>query len=90
MVIHYKLFAGCKDIVGRSSLSIELPEGSVAEEAFDSLIKLYPILDRYRKSVLLAVNREYTGRTAVLLDGDELAIIPPVSGGQSDRIDGAS
>lgn len=81
MTIHLKLFAGCKDIIGVSSLSIELADGSDATATFDALIQRHPGLERYRNSALLAVNRAYTDRATVLRDGDELAIIPPVSGG---------
>ena len=50
-------------------------------EAFAELVDAYPALANYDRSVMLAVNREYADRQAVLEDGDELACIPPVSGG---------
>jgi molybdopterin converting factor subunit 1 len=82
MQISVKCFAGCKDVVGRPALTIDLPEGTTAAGAFDHLVRLYPGLERYRTSLRLAVNTEYADRNAVLHDGDELACIPPVSGGR--------
>lgn len=81
MRITVRCFAGCKDAVGSSSVSVEFPEGTTVGEAFAGMIESYPALAGYDSSVMLAVNREYAGRQAVLEDGDELACIPPVSGG---------
>jgi molybdopterin synthase catalytic subunit len=84
MRIIVKCFAGCRDAVGATSVSVELPAGATVGEAFAGLIETYPALAGYDRSVMLAVNREYADRKAVLEDGDELACIPPVSGG-ADR-----
>lgn len=81
MRITVRCFAGCKDAVGSTSVSVEFPEGTTVGEAFAGMIESYPALAGFDRSVMLAVNREYAGRQAVLEDGDELACIPPVSGG---------
>ena len=81
MRIIVKCFAGCRDAVGAPSVSVEFPAGTTVGEAFAGLIESYPALAGYDRSVMLAVNREYADRQAVLEDGDELACIPPVSGG---------
>ncbi|MBM3264767.1 MAG: molybdopterin converting factor subunit 1 [candidate division Zixibacteria bacterium] len=81
MHIHVRFFAGCKDAVGRTTLALDVTDGTTAAGAFDRLTGLYPALDRYRSSLRLAVNAEYVAASAVLRDGDELACIPPVSGG---------
>ena len=82
MRITVKCFAGCKDVVGAPSLVIDMPEGATVGGALDRLIETYPGLERYRRSLMLAVNTEYAGRETSLKDGDELACIPPVSGGR--------
>lgn len=89
MRIIVKCFAGCKDVVGAASVAVDLPAGTTVSEAFAELVNAYPALANYNRSVLLAVNREYTDRQAVLVDGDELACIPPVSGGGAEVIFGA-
>jgi len=83
MRIQVRCFAGCKDAVGVSSLSVELPCGSTVGKAFEQLVQTYPALGGYDRSLMLAVNREYVERNVVLNDGDELACIPPVSGGRA-------
>ena len=85
MRILVKCFAGCRDAVGSTSVSVELPDGATVGEAFAKLVNSYPALARYDRSVMLAVNRDYADRRAVLADGDELACIPPVSGGAGPR-----
>ena len=81
MQIIVKCFAGCREAVGASSVMLEVPSGTTVGEAFTGMTETYPALANYDSSVMLAVNREYAGRQAVLKDGDELACIPPVSGG---------
>jgi molybdopterin synthase catalytic subunit/molybdopterin synthase sulfur carrier subunit len=81
MNIHVKCFAGCKDVVGRSEQTINVPEYTTAGDAFDHLINMYTGLERFRSSLMLAVNTEYANRDVVLKEGDVLACIPPVSGG---------
>lgn len=81
MRITVKCFAGCKDVVGAPSLTIDMPEGATVDSALDRLIEMYPGLERYRRSLMLAVNTEYASRETPLKDEDELACIPPVSGG---------
>lgn len=87
MRITVKCFAGCKDAVGAASLALDLPEHTTAGGALEALITAYPAMSRYRRSLMLAVNTEYVSRDTPLQDGDELACIPPVSGGNGkDRL----
>ena len=81
MRIIVKCFAGCREAVGSTSVSVELQAGATVGQAFAELMESYPALASYDRSVMLAVNREYADRRHVLADGDELACIPPVSGG---------
>ena len=81
MRIIVKCFAGCKDAVGAAAIILEIPTGSTVGEAFIKLIENYPALEYYKKSIMLAVNRQYADRQVQLKENDELACIPPVSGG---------
>lgn len=81
MRISVKFFAGCKDVVGRPALDVELPDGMTVSDVLDRLVRDYPGLERYRRSLMIAVNAEYAGPDTRIHDGDELACIPPVSGG---------
>ncbi len=76
MEVSVRLFAGLRELAGSDSLSLQLADGaSVA----DALTALSGQIDA--SGCLLAVNREYADDDLVLADGDELALIPPVSGG---------
>jgi molybdopterin synthase catalytic subunit len=71
-----RLFAGLRERAGAAERELELPAGSRAREAWDGLdIGAEP------PGLLLAVNRSYVDHDHVLSDGDEVAFIPPVSGG---------
>lgn len=78
MQVTVRLFAQLRERAGASELSIELPEGARVQDAIDELGGLAAGLP-----VVMAVNREYADGDAPLAPGDELALIPPVSGGAS-------
>lgn len=79
--IQVKLFASLRDRAGISELTLELPAGATVREAAEALQTRLPAIAGYRASVAYAVNRSYAQPGCVLNDGDELAVIPPVSGG---------
>jgi molybdopterin converting factor subunit 1 len=73
-------FAHLKDVTGCPE--IELPGGAVdPEDLWCQLTKVHPGLAPYRSSVRLARNSEYVGPEVRFADTDEIALIPPVSGG---------
>ena len=76
MRVTVRLFAQLRERAGASELSIERPEGARVKDAIDELGGLAGGLP-----VVMAVNREYADGDAPLAQGDELALIPPVSGG---------
>jgi len=77
MKVTVRLFAQLRERAGTSELSIELPDGAKVKDAIDELGDLAGGLP-----VVMAVNREYADGDAPLTAGDELALIPPVSGGE--------
>lgn len=73
-------FAHLKDVVGQAQ--VDLATGEVDSDGlWRKLIARHPALERFRGSVRLARNSEYVGRDATFTDLDEVALIPPVSGG---------
>jgi len=80
MRITVKLFAFLRDQAGASELTLDLGQGARVADAAEQLKSHLKSPDALR-SVAFAVNRQYAPATALLHDGDELAIIPPVSGG---------
>ena len=82
MKVSVRFFALYRDRAGVSQTEVELPEGSTPEELLRRLRSVYSSLP-LSDSVLIAVNSEYTSPGAPLREGDEVAFIPPVSGGET-------
>jgi len=81
MRVHVLFFGRLKDIVGRAEESAEIPEGSRVEDLFSRYRSSFPALDGLRPSVAASVNQELAEWAATLRSGDEVAFLPPVSGG---------
>ena len=76
MLIRVRLFAILRERAGTSELELDLPEGAVVRDALERVEGMVPGLP-----LVMAINREYADADAPLAAGDELALIPPVSGG---------
>ena len=81
MRIRVRLFAVQRELVGAREVPLELADGASVAAAWDGLVALHPGLAPGRDSVRFARNGAYADTATPLADGDELAIIPPVSGG---------
>jgi molybdopterin converting factor subunit 1 len=75
------LFAAYRDRVGHRSVDMELPEGADVGDLAEEMARHYPDLTRNPSALVVAVNQEYRDHDEPLRDGDEAALIPPVSGG---------
>ncbi len=80
MKVEITLFGITKEIIGRNTLSLDLQEDSKVAQVMEKLYADYPQLKNL-KSLLIAVNSEYAEDEQVLNEKDEIALIPPVSGG---------
>jgi molybdopterin synthase catalytic subunit len=89
MVLQVRLFAVLRERAGRDSLEIEVGEGATVAEALQALAGESEPLGAALGAmpVVMAVNRSYVDEDATLSDGDELALIPPVSGGANPAAD---
>ena len=79
--IRVKLFAILRDRAGASELELDLPDGSTVEIVRSEIASRFPVIAEMMGRVALAVNREYSKAETVLHEGDEVAVIPAVSGG---------
>jgi MoaD family protein len=79
--VRVRLFAMQREQAGAREIPIELPPGATIEDAWAALVRLHPVLAPGRSSVRFARNGEYADPADALADGDEVACIPPVSGG---------
>ena len=81
ITVQVLFFGGARDTVGANNRDLEIRVPATVATAFEQLLKEFPDLGRFGKSLLFAVNQEYASRETALKDKDELAIFPPVSGG---------
>lgn len=78
--VEVRLFASYREAAGVGQFELELPAGSTVRDAIAEIARRHPLIAEGR-SVVIAKNREYVGPDEPLADADELALIPPVSGG---------
>jgi molybdopterin converting factor subunit 1 len=81
VLVRIRLFARLREIAGQGELSRSLPDGTDARGAWEEIAREYPALAPYGASISCAVNEEYAKFSTELKDGDEIAFLPPVSGG---------
>jgi molybdopterin synthase catalytic subunit len=81
MRVRVLFFGRLKDIVGRAEEDAELSEGARVEDLFARYGRSFPELAQFRASVVASVNQEFAEWRAPLSSGDEVAFLPPVSGG---------
>lgn len=74
-------FGRLKDVIGRSEESLDLNEASTIEQLFALYSERIPELTKYRSSVVASRNQEFAAWDTLLHSGDEVAFLPPVSGG---------
>ena len=78
------LFAKARELVGSSSVSLSLPSStSTYSDLVSSVLELFPVLKRLGGTFVLSLNENYIDQDSEisLRTGDELAVIPPISGG---------
>ena len=81
LAVRARLFAIQRELAGRREIELALPLGATVEDAWGDLVRRFPVLAPGRPYVRFARNGEYTEAQVALADGDEIAVIPPVSGG---------
>jgi molybdopterin converting factor subunit 1 len=82
MIVQIRLFAILRERAGRESIELELQDGATVSEVLRTLRERGPLADLIgHMPVLMAVNRDYATPATRLRADDEVALIPPVSGG---------
>ena len=83
-MVTIRLYASMREAVGKSLIRLELPKEKLTVlDIFKQASRMYPVLETFRKSLLVAVNHEYAQWNSVVTSGDEVAFFPPVSCGTS-------
>ncbi len=81
LIVRVKLFASYKEKAGMSDLEISLTDGATVSDAARELLRLHPAISGDSSRLMIAVNEEYQEHDYPLSENDEVAFIPPVSGG---------
>lgn len=81
MKVRVKLFASFREIVGQGELRMEVVEGSTIGDVVSKLIEKHPRLSKISETMIYSVNKEYADSNRKLQDGDEIGVLPPISGG---------
>jgi MoaE-MoaD fusion protein len=89
MRVQVLFFGVLKDLVGRASDSLELAEGATVADVVDHYQSRIPKIRELMPTVALSVNQHYAGPGLVLGNNDEVALLPPVSGGASRSVHAA-
>jgi molybdopterin converting factor subunit 1 len=81
MRVNVRLFARLRDIAGTPDLAREVPPGATVGDVWRKLVAEFPEMARYDSSISSAVNADYAKMGTALSDNDDVAFLPPVSGG---------
>ena len=85
MKVSVRLFAGLRERAGAQHVEIELPDGAVVEDLLAAMGQT-PVGELHPGECVVAINREYAGAGEPVNAGDEIALVPPVSGGAPDAV----
>lgn len=83
MILHVRLFARARDLAGADTVRIELPDGATVADLRYFLVAHYPALAGLSERSALAVDNDFAEDSRVLTANDEIALLPPVSGGKA-------
>jgi molybdopterin converting factor subunit 1 len=82
--VRVRLFAIQRELAGTRFVDLDLADGATVADGWDALVTRFPVLAPGHDSVRFARNGDYADPDDALTDGDELAVIPPVSGGAGE------
>jgi molybdopterin converting factor subunit 1 len=81
MRVTIRLFARLRDLAGAAELSREVPDAATVDQIWSTLVAEFPSLAPHTSTVSGAINADYARMNSPVADGDEVAFLPPVSGG---------
>lgn len=81
MKVRVRVFAALREILGKDEVEVDLPDGTTIEGLWGQLVDDDDRLAPFTKSIQFAVNHDFVGKETELNSDDEVAFLPPVSGG---------
>lgn len=85
VTVTVKLFAAYQEVYGVSDLTLEFPAGTTVAAVRDRLLHEHPELEQWRDLTRFGINFQFVEPNTVLQTGDEVVLIPPVSGGRGKK-----
>ena len=83
MRLGLRFFAAAREAMGRAAMPLDVPEGYTVADLLAQLRAEHPAFGALPPNLMVSVNLEYQAPAHALGDGDEVAFIPPVSGGRA-------
>lgn len=84
ILVHLRLFANARDIIGMSAVDMEVPVGTDIETLKNLILEKYQIPEKKFSGLIFSRNHVFVERSTVLSEGDEIGVFPPVSGGSEN------
>ncbi|HSG00086.1 MAG TPA: molybdopterin converting factor subunit 1 [Vicinamibacterales bacterium] len=81
MRVNVQLFARLRDLANQQALACEVPAGASVADVWQAVVARHPALEPFGRSISCAVNEDFARMTTRVNEGDEVAFLPPVSGG---------
>ncbi len=81
MRVRVKCFAWAKEVTGEDEIDLEVPDSATVNDLRESLSARFPVFSGRMESIAVSVNHEFAGEGTPVEADDELALIPPISGG---------
>lgn len=81
MQVKVMCFAWAREVTGEDEIELDIPEGGTVADLRSRLEEKFPVFQNRMESIAVSVNQEFAGDAKGIAAGDELALIPPISGG---------
>jgi molybdopterin converting factor subunit 1 len=81
MRVKVHLFARLRDLAGAGEMECDVPDGSSVADVWQAVARTHDVLEPFGRSVSCALNADFAKMGAAVREGDEVAFLPPVSGG---------
>jgi sulfur-carrier protein len=81
MRVTIRLFARLRDLAGTGEMVRDVPDPATVGSVWRALVNEMPALGEYERTMSVALNADYSRMSAAIREGDEVAFLPPVSGG---------
>lgn len=79
--ITLRIYGRYKDIAGKETIQLDIPEGNTLRDVIDVFVKHYPVTEKDKSRMIVTKNKMYTSYDTMITEEDEVTIAPPVVSG---------